>query len=104
MPTELKLQDPGSFRALVSNNALCDPAVGPDLPGATVAADQSFGGGVLAVNVHGDLSLRAFNSPDDMDDDGILGEMEAPVPVDGLPPQIELTPGTACLKYRAAAG
>jgi hypothetical protein len=104
MPTELKLQDPGSFRALVSNNALCDPAVGPDLPGATVAADQSFGGGVLSVNVHGDLSLRAFNSPDDMDDDGILGEMGKPVPVDGLPPQIELTPGTACLKYRAAAG
>ena len=104
MPTEVKLQNRESFGALLSNKPLGDPAVGPDLPGAALAADQSFGGGVLSVNLHGTLSLHAFNSPDDKDDDGILGEAATDLPVDTLPPQVQLTSDTAYLKYRAQAG
>ena len=54
--------------------------------------------------MHGSLGLRAFNSPDDADEDGILGEPADALPLDGLPPQITLAPDVAYLKYRAAAG
>ncbi len=104
MPTDVKLQNGEQFRQLISDKALGDPAVGPDLPGATLLAGQSFGGDVLSVNVHGSLSLRAFNSPDDADEDGILGAPADALPLEGLPPQITLAPDVAYLKYRAAAG
>ena len=104
MPPEVKLQDPESFKALISNKSVCDPSVGPNLPGAAIAPGQSFAGDVLSVNVHGEMSLRAFNSTDDEDEDGILGEIADDLPVDALPPQIQLPADGAYLKYRAAAG
>jgi len=104
MPPEVKLQDPESFKALISNKSVCDPSVGPNLPGAAIAPGQSFAGDVLSVNVHGEMSLRAFNSTDDEDEDGILGEIADDLPVDALPPQLQLPADGAYLKYRAAAG
>ena len=104
MPTELKLQNRDAFATLISTKPLGDPSVGPNLPGASLEAGQSFGGNVLSVNVHGELSLQAFNSPDDADDDGILGAGDDPPPVDALPPQLALTDDAAYLKYRASAG
>jgi hypothetical protein len=104
MPPEVKLQDPESFKALISTKPVCDPSVGPILPGAAIASGQSFAGDVLSVNVHGELSLRAFNSTDDTDEDALLGEVSSDLPVDALPPQIQLPADGAYLKYRAAAG
>lgn len=104
MPTEVKLQNRESFETLLSGKPLGDPAVGPDLPGVSAAADQTFAGESLSINVHGELSLSAFNSPDDKDQDGILGEASGAAGLDRLPPQIVLPDDAAYVKYRAAVG
>ena len=104
MPTEIKLLDRESFAALLSNKPLGDAGVGPALPGAAIASDQTFSGESLSVNVHGDFTLRAFNSPDDADPDGILGEPVKDVAADAIQPQIQLAADAAYVKYRAEAG
>ena len=104
MPTELKLTDAENLRVLLSDKTVCDPSVGPALGEATLDAGQTFAGDVLSVNVQGALGLFAFNSSDDIDDDGIVGLARGPAPVDKLPPQVALRGGKAFLKYRASAG
>lgn len=104
MPTELKLTDAENLRVLLSDKTVCDPSVGPALGEVTLDAGQTFAGDVLSVNVQGALGLFAFNSSDDIDEDGIVGLPRDAAPVDKLPPQVELRPGKAFLKYRASAG
>lgn len=104
MPPEVKLEDPETFLQLISDKGICDPSIGPDLPGASIAASQSLAGDVLSVNLHGELRLRAFNSKDDVDEDGVFGEVTNDLPADALRPQLQLPDSGALLKYRASAG
>jgi hypothetical protein len=104
MPPEVKLENPGSFQALISEKRICDPSIGPDLPGASIASSQSLAGDVLSVNLHGELRLRAFNSKDDVDEDGVVGDVPNDLPDVALRPQLQLPASGALLKYRASAG
>ena len=103
MGTTLRITDEKALQLLFPNRTVCDPAVGPAVADAAIEAGQTFLGDALSVNVHGTLGIRAFNSSDDQDEDGILGAAGTPAPVDKLPPQLTLAPGTALLKYKAAA-
>jgi hypothetical protein len=62
MPPEVKLENPDAFQAAISEKSVCDPSIGPELPGASIASSQSIAGDVLSVNLHGELGLSAFNS------------------------------------------
>jgi hypothetical protein len=104
MPPQVKLQDPETFQQLISEKKICDPSIGPDLPGASLEASQSLAGDVLSVNLHGELRLNAFNSKDDVDEDGVFGEIANDLPAAALRPQLQLPASGALLKYRASAG
>ena len=104
MPIELKLSRPEDLDSLLSDTPLCHPSVGPVLAEAAIAAGQSFVGSALSLNVKGALEIRAFNSPDDVDDDGILASEASEVGTGRLDPQLVRAPGTACVKFRAQAG
>ena len=103
MPVDVKLLKPEDAKVLLSTKPLGDPAVGPALVDAVVAADQSFAGKAITVSLGGTLSIRAFNSEDDEDEDGVLGEPADEAPGGGLAPQLRLTPNDAFVKYRCAA-
>ena len=103
MPVDVKLLKPEDAKVLLSAKPLGDPAVGPALVDAVIAADQSFAGKAITVSLGGTLSIRAFNSEDDEDDDGVLGEPAAEGPGGGLAPQLRLTSNDAFVKYRCAA-
>ena len=103
MPVDVKLLKPEDAKVLLSTKPLGDPAVGPALVDAVVAADQSFAGKAITVSLGGTLSIHAFNSEDDEDEDGVLGEPAVEGPRGGLAPQLRLTPDDAFVKYRCAA-
>jgi hypothetical protein len=104
MPPEVKLENPESFLAAISDKSVCHPSIGPELPGVSFASSQSIAGDVLSVNLHGKLGLSAFNSKDDKDEDGVFGELTNDLPADALRPQLQLPASGAYLKYRASAG
>jgi hypothetical protein len=104
MPTELKLPKPEEALALVSDRPLGDASVDVRVLDTSLGSSQSFGGPTLAVNVRGDLKVRAFNSSDDEDEDGVLGAPDARIPAGALPPQLPLGDETAYLKFQAEAG
>ena len=102
MPVDVKLLKPEDAKVLLSTKPLGDPAVGPSLVDAIVAADQSFAGKAITVSLGGTLSIHAFNSEDDEDEDGVLGAPSGDGP-GGLAPQLRLTPDDAFVKYRCGA-
>jgi hypothetical protein len=103
VPVDVKLLKPEDAKVLLSTKPLGDPAVGPSLVDAVVAADQSFAGKAITVSLGGTLSIRAFNSADDEDEDGVLGEPSDEAPGGALAPQLRLTSADAFVKYRCAA-
>lgn len=101
MPSELKLSNPAAARAFLAANPLGEVnGLDSEAVGLELAPGQSFAGEAITASVRTGFSIRAFNSPDDEDEDGVIGEGTRPTPIDDLRPQLTVDADSAYLKYR----
>lgn len=101
MPEQLKLLNPGAVRDLLTPlplggvNGIDSEALAVEL-----APAQSFAGEALTASVRTGFSIRAFNSPDDEDEDGVVGAPPLEATEVDFSPHLEVDASTAYLKYR----
>ncbi len=84
---------------------VCDPGVPSKLLTAKLAGSPSVEAGGVSFNfgLGTEIAVLAFNSPDDVDDAGVLRPPSDAAEEDELPPQISLAPGHGWIKYQLAA-
>jgi hypothetical protein len=103
MASEVKLANPNAVRDLVGAgplggvNGLDSEALALEL-----APAQSFAGGSLTASLRSGFSIRAFNSPDDEDDDNVVGAPPDGAPLDVFRPTLTVDDTSAYLKYKGA--
>jgi hypothetical protein len=102
--SQWKLLEPKNVANLLSSDPIGDSSVGDKPIGLSLEPNLSFAAGKLALNIRGQLSVAVLKSPDDDDEDALLGSGGAEVVEGDLPPQLAFDAGRAWLKFRAEAG
>ena len=89
---------------------LGDASLKVDVAEASASYDgtPSAGGVTFSIEASAKATIHAYNSPDDLKDEGVIGlppeEDDGDEGVPAMPPQIAFDPARAWLKYRVEAG